>query len=184
MDDALPQKALSVRQPYAWLIVNGWKPVENRSRRANIRGRILIHAGLKFDHEGEQWVRKTFPTIPLPGATGRWSRSDWDLGGIVGEAEVTGCVTKGQMFEDSEPHYWRHASPWFTGPFGYVLANARPLPFIPCRGMLGFFTPKLAENDSKKDTRLKIHGDWQDAVSTALKKRPPHEVWPERDGHQ
>jgi hypothetical protein len=28
-----------------------------------------------------------------------------------------------------------------TGPFAYVLANARPLPFVPCRSMLRFFTP-------------------------------------------
>jgi ASCH domain len=141
MDDTLPQKALSVRQPWAFLIVNGWKPVENRGRRTNIRGRILIHAALKFDHEGEEWVRATFPAIPLPGVSGRWSKSDWQLGGIVGEAEITGCITRGHMFMDSAAYAWHHASPWFIGPFGYVLANARRLPFIPCRGMLGFFAP-------------------------------------------
>jgi hypothetical protein len=52
-----------------------------------------------------------------------------ERGGIIGEAEITDCVD-------------HHNSPWFTGPFGYVLANARPLPFIPCRGMLGLFTWK------------------------------------------
>ena len=143
MDDVLPQKALSVRQPWAWLIVNNWKPVENRSRRTNVRGRILIHAALKFDHEGEEWVRARFPEIPLPGKPGRWSRSDWQLGGIVGETKVIGCITKGRMFADSAAFTSEHTSPWFTGPFGYVLADARPLPFIPCRGMLGFFTPQL-----------------------------------------
>lgn len=143
MDDALPQKALSVRQPWGWLIANGWKPVENRSRRTKVRGRILIHAGREFDHEGHEWVRKTFPTIPLPGYWGAWQRCDWQLGGIVGEAEITGCITKGRMFADSAAFSLHHTSPWFTGPFGYVLANARPLPFIPCRGMLGFFTPQL-----------------------------------------
>jgi len=143
MVDALPQKALSVRQPWSWLIVNGWKPVENRSRRTNIRGRILIHAALKFDHEGEEWVRSRFPEIPLPGKPGRWSCSDWQLGGVVGEADLRGCITQGRMFADSAAFIGHHTSPWFTGPFGYVLANARPLPVIPCRGMLGFFVPKL-----------------------------------------
>ena len=58
MHNALPQKALSVRQPWAWLIVNGWKPIENRSRRTNVRGRILIHASLKFDHIGPRHSRR------------------------------------------------------------------------------------------------------------------------------
>jgi hypothetical protein len=42
-------------------------------------------------------------------------------GGIVGIAEITDCVTE-------------YESPWFTGKYGFVLANARSLPFMPCRG--------------------------------------------------
>lgn len=38
-------KAISIRQPWAWLIVNGYKDVENRIWFANLRGRVLIHAG-------------------------------------------------------------------------------------------------------------------------------------------
>jgi len=37
-------RALSVRQPWAWAIVQGLKPWENRSRRFNYRGPVLIHA--------------------------------------------------------------------------------------------------------------------------------------------
>jgi len=40
-------KVLSVRQPYASLLVSGIKDVENRSRRTNYRGTVLIHAGAK-----------------------------------------------------------------------------------------------------------------------------------------
>lgn len=52
-----------------------------------------------------------------------------ELGGIVGVAELVDVVTES-------------ASPWFSGPFGFVLRNARPLPFTPCRGALGFFLPR------------------------------------------
>ncbi len=38
-------QALSVRQPWAWLIVAGYKDVENRGWATKYRGRILIHAG-------------------------------------------------------------------------------------------------------------------------------------------
>jgi hypothetical protein len=37
-------KALSIRQPWAWLIVHGWKDVENRNWQTKHRGRFLVHA--------------------------------------------------------------------------------------------------------------------------------------------
>ena len=37
-------KALSIRQPWAWLIVNGHKDIENRSWPTRFRGPVLIHA--------------------------------------------------------------------------------------------------------------------------------------------
>src|SRR5690349_14501124 len=42
-------KALSIRQPWAWLIVNGHKPVENRSWPTKYTGKLLIHAGQRFE---------------------------------------------------------------------------------------------------------------------------------------
>lgn len=41
-------KALSIRQPYAWLIVNGFKDIENRDWPTKFRGRVLIHAGATY----------------------------------------------------------------------------------------------------------------------------------------
>ncbi|WP_245839042.1 ASCH domain-containing protein [Yersinia kristensenii] len=37
-------KALSIRQPWAWLIVNGYKDIENRTWNTKCRGPVLIHA--------------------------------------------------------------------------------------------------------------------------------------------
>lgn len=111
-------KALSIQQPWAWLIVHGHKDVENRTWPTLVRGRVLIHAGKQIDAEGYGWVRRTFPQIALP--------TQFEVGGIVGEARVTGCV------RDMD-------SPWFFGPYGFVLRDARPLPFRPLRGQLGFF---------------------------------------------
>jgi hypothetical protein len=44
--------ALSIRQPWASLIVAGLKPVENRSWRVRYRGPLLIHAGQRVDVDG------------------------------------------------------------------------------------------------------------------------------------
>jgi hypothetical protein len=43
--------ALSLRQPWADLIVNGIKNIENRSRPTRFRGRLLIHASKKVEWE-------------------------------------------------------------------------------------------------------------------------------------
>jgi len=46
-------KALSVRQPWAWLIANNLKPIENRTWPTRYRGAFLIHAGQTFDLQGQ-----------------------------------------------------------------------------------------------------------------------------------
>ena len=39
-------KTLSLRQPWASLVLGGWKDVENRGWSTSFRGRIAIHAAL------------------------------------------------------------------------------------------------------------------------------------------
>lgn len=108
-------KALSIRQPWAWLIAAGYKDIENRSWSTKYRGRFLIHAGRRYDGPRNEW---DWPEIEPP--------DEIDLGGIIGEAELVDCVTQSR-------------SPWFCGPYGFVMRNARLLPFRECRGALGFF---------------------------------------------
>jgi hypothetical protein len=118
-------KALSIRQPWAWLILHAGKDIENRDWSPNnpglaFRGRFLIHAGISIepiDDDLRAFV-KHISVLDVPDNLPR--------GGIVGQAEIVNAV--------------RHStSPWFFGPYGLVLANAEPLPFRACRGMLGFF---------------------------------------------
>lgn len=120
MANPSPAFALSIRQPYAWLICQGIKPVENRTWRTHFRGRIAIHAGSKpapnFLALCEELTRE-FGVIFPP---------ELPLGGIVGEATLTDCVES-------------HASKWFTGPFGFTLADAREVKFREMPGALGVF---------------------------------------------
>ena len=44
-------KALTIRQPWAELILRGCKPYELRSWRTNYRGPLVIHAAMKIDVE-------------------------------------------------------------------------------------------------------------------------------------
>ena len=116
------ERALSIQQPWAWLISNGHKDVENRNWPTKFRGAVLIHAGKKFDKDGYEWVRHAFPHIQMP------APNEFDKGGIVGQAVITGCVKEMN-------------SPWFFGRYGFTLTEGKALPFIPCKGMLGLFTP-------------------------------------------
>lgn len=116
-------KVLSVRQPWAWLISQGIKSIENRSRATSYRGPLLIHASQTLDMdvaEAKHYFRGTGVKFP----------KSFETGGIVGYVELVDCVT-------------RHPSGWFQGPYGYVLANARPLPLYPVKGKLGLFTVDL-----------------------------------------
>lgn len=38
-------KALTIKEPWASLIINGYKKYEFRSWKTNYRGKVLIHAG-------------------------------------------------------------------------------------------------------------------------------------------
>ncbi|BCM88749.1 hypothetical protein IAD21_00591 [Abditibacteriota bacterium] len=121
----LPDTAFSILQPWAYLVVNGYKEIENRSWPSRFKGRLLIHAGKGFDLDG--WVSLTrsdywrgiCPKLPKLG--------DFDRGGIVGMTTMTGCVTESE-------------SPWFMGEYGFTMKDATPLPFMALRGTRGFFS--------------------------------------------
>ena len=119
----MTDRAISINQPWAWCIVNGYKPVENRDWPTKRRERIMIHAGKKFDWDGYDWIRFHFKDIPLPEEI-----EGFDMGGIVGEATITDCVTESK-------------SKWFFGIFGFLLVDAKPCELKPCKGALGFFKP-------------------------------------------
>lgn len=113
-------KALSILQPWAWLIVHGPKDVENRTWSTPFRGEFLVHAGKGFDRKGYDFVRQTRPDIRMP------APHEFQRGGVIGMATIVDCVST--MNSD-----------WFHGPYGFVLTDARPLPFFPARGQLSWF---------------------------------------------
>jgi len=119
-----PTQALSIRQPWAWLIVNGHKAIENRSWPTRFRGKIYVHAGkgmTRDEYEEASWTAED-NGVELP------PYEQLERGGIVGEVEIVDCVNRSE-------------SPWFFGEYGFVLRNGKTLPFEPCRGALGFFSP-------------------------------------------
>lgn len=117
-------KALSIRQPWAWLIVAGHKDIENRTWKTAGRGNFLVHASSSMTqkeyNEAKAFVLEIDRTLWLP------RPEDLRMGGVVGIVKMTDCVAD-------------YGSPWFVGPYGFLLSEPYPLPFRACKGALGFF---------------------------------------------
>jgi hypothetical protein len=115
-------RVLSVRRPWANLIVAGHKTIENRSWTTGYRGRLVIHAG-------RTWVPTAAELSRGMGIT-EFATAAASPGGYLGTVEVldvhpaTGCC---------DP--WGFQDP---GTFHWVLGDARPFDIpIPGPGRLG-----------------------------------------------
>lgn len=105
--------ALSIRQPWASLILKAHKDIENRCWPTKVRGRILIHAakGMTWN-EYEDAIAFAVDAIRADARDAAATRrvtlrelgfafSDLQRGGIIGSVEIVDCV--------------RHSnSPWFS----------------------------------------------------------------------
>ena len=77
-------KVLTIKNPWASLIVNNYKKYEFRSWKTNYRGKILIHAGLSSDDD------TMFSEYNL----------EYIKGAIIGEADLVDCILVAKSFDD------------------------------------------------------------------------------------
>ena len=115
-------RALSVRQPFASLIISGRKTIELRTWRTHYRGPVLIIASAKpwaGDHDhlmGPMGV--TIGLVEVVDCREFDPKMDWS----------STCIPKTHQLP-AKPHY------------SWVLANPRPVRQVPCKGMLNLFQP-------------------------------------------
>jgi len=123
-------KAISIRQPWAWLILHAGKDIENRTWATTYRGPILIHAAKGMTMQEFEDAMNFVYCIRNDYVLPKFEKpkiSDLERGGIVGQAELAACVLVS-------------SSPWKGfGSWGFVLRNVKPLPFRPLKGQLGIF---------------------------------------------
>lgn len=120
-------KALSVKQPFASLILEGKKTVETRSWATDYRGPLLICASLK-PHSG---------LLLLDGfahdAKGYASAKNLPFGVMLCVVDLVNCR---QMFQNDCK---AACCQWYPGAFAWELANVRPVQQTPIRGQLRLF---------------------------------------------
>lgn len=106
-------KALSLRPPWPYAIFHLGKDVENRGRRFDYSGPLLIHASKNWDQKGYEFIIDRMDDY-VP------SKGHHVFGAIVGRVEMIGCVD------------W-HDSRWFFGDWGYLIENpvefGKPIPY-------------------------------------------------------
>lgn len=128
-------KALSLTQPWAWLVVHGGKDVENRCWNTKRRGAFLVHAAKGMTDEQYAAAVSFALRVGGPELANRIPvRCDLERGGIIGAANLYTVI------HPLRPSEMPRRLPWhMPEQYGFVLGDQRPLAFLPCKGALGFW---------------------------------------------
>lgn len=173
-------KAFTIKQPWASLIIEGIKDIENRTWKTNFRGRVLIHASAKqceikglLSVPQQEYVMIKIPDkMPLQNIITN--------GAIIGSVEIVDCVINHTSIwaEKTEPKYLtteKGREMQIKPTYNWVLANPIKFPEpIPCKGKLSFWDyPNILAEPEEKDGELfcncqlpikeinQVHGDFR-----------------------
>lgn len=116
-------KVLSLKQPFAELILQGRKTIELRKWNTKFRGEFLIHASKN-------------PSIPDMKKFG-FDR-ELPTGMIVGRAFLVDVKEYGDS-EEFNADKDKHLASEEWGKYGFVLAHVRRIKMIPAKGKLNFW---------------------------------------------
>jgi hypothetical protein len=135
--------ALSIRQPWAWLVAHGYKDIENRDWQTHVRGWVLVHAAGRLPAKWDWSANALFAAkrgVQIPCHRGV------ELGCLVGVMRIDDCVTT-------------HSSRWFTGPYGFVIGRAAAfLAPVSCAGSLKYFRIDSLQIQSQARMQLRAVG--------------------------
>jgi hypothetical protein len=144
-------RALSLTQPWPFIVMNFGKDVENRSINiGNYRGPLLLHAAKGMTAEDYEaavnFVRARFGfalahLIPPPNSP------LLVRGAIVARTNVVNQIRPGEELLLSEDQ-----RKWYMGLHAYVFDRVVSTPIVPCKGALGFWrvpAEVIAELDEK-----------------------------------
>ena len=131
-------KVLTIKEPWASLIVNGYKKYEFRSWKTKYRGKILIHAGMSV----EKNARERFKEYNL----------EYYKGAIIGEAIITDCILVDVKFNEEliKINPLVYATNNHTGIYAWKLENIKKYDkHIYIKGKLGLWNYERGnENDT------------------------------------
>lgn len=155
--EVMPARAVSIKQPWTYLVGAGIKPIENRTWPTKYRGPVLLHAGAQYDtrHRNmsqlftpEQW--ENMRVVGGKELLNKMISSSFDKSAIIGIANIVDCVIN-------------HPSVWAEKTEGKMIGNVfapyadckliynwvmdKPIlfekPVLNVKGKLSFFIPTM-----------------------------------------
>jgi hypothetical protein len=196
--DGMPLLALSLRQPWLWAVLKAGKRIENRKWATSYKGPLLLHASkgcteeevegfiaFVMDAFGPFQAGAMMAMLPCPIPKQSSVEHGFYRGGICGIAHLAGVysattvlrkqqglpgfddrVALDRRLDDAQRRWC------IPGQKGWMLDDVLELPFVPCQGALGLFTPDPMTLD-KVHAHLRSIG-WK----TTVTKAPPALGWP------
>ena len=120
-------RCLSLKQPFAELVVTGRKTIELRTWSTSFRGVFLVHASGNFDSEACKLFKMDPNSIPKRAIVGKATLYD-----------IKEYKSEEEFLQDRDKHL--ATEKYFSSGYGFLLKD--PVKFdkpIPMPGNLGFF---------------------------------------------
>ena len=124
-------KCLSLKQPFAELLVSGMKTIEVRKWKTKFRGQFLVHASKNIDEKACERLKI--------------DQAKLVTGAVVGKASLYDVISygsKNSFLKDKNKHF---ASSNYSNPkYGFLVNQAKRFGIpIPISGKLGFFNVEM-----------------------------------------
>jgi len=125
-------KAITIKQPWASLIVDGIKDIENRTWKTKFRGRVLIHAGNSWFNFNKELPIGFEYHIEIQDAILKHSEDPdyYPCGAIIGSVDIVDCVINHQSIWAEKTECVLVGNKFYTKEgvkptWNWVLANAK-----------------------------------------------------------
>lgn len=113
-------KTLSIKQPWASLIANGIKDIENRTRKTKFRGRIYIHSSSKGSPDFT-FTHQQHEALSIVDT----DNMDMPYSAIIGEVDIVDCTINHPSIWAEETFIPIEGEGYPQKPiYNWVLANA------------------------------------------------------------
>jgi hypothetical protein len=153
-------KCLALMQPWASLIVHGFKRYETRSWNPKHRGPLLIHASRRFNPAARNLATQQ-PFLACLQEAGYKSVNDLPIGAIVGIVNLVD-VAPVEIVAPALDTTERQFGDYSPGRYASLLAGATPIKPIQVGGRLGIYNcPKDAMEQIRE-----VSPTWSERVET------------------
>ncbi len=124
-------KVLTIKEPYASIIMSGLKEYETRSWKTNYRGKIYIHASIKIDDDLKS--RNDLQKLVYD------NNITLKPGYILCEAYLDDCIYMNDMFIKNVSDKEKMVGRYELGRYAWHLSDIRVIEPVQAKGKLGIW---------------------------------------------